>query len=75
METLVRELPVEIVVLLGSVEVSLSLLAQLRPGDVVILNQRVSEPLLATVASEKKFRVWPGRVGSQQAVRIESSVS
>jgi flagellar motor switch protein FliM len=72
MEELVRQLPVEIAVTLGKAELPLLSLARLHAGDLIILNQRVSEPLAASVAGEKKLRVWPGRVGSRQAVQIES---
>lgn len=72
LETVVRDLPVEVSVALGSAELPLSLLEKLRAGDVVILNQRVSDPLTVSVAGEKKFRVWPGRIGSRQAFQIES---
>jgi flagellar motor switch protein FliM len=72
--TLVQELPVEVTVILGAVELPLAYLAQLRAGDVLILNQRVSDPLTASVAGEKRFRVWPGRLGFQQAFQIESLI-
>jgi len=69
---LVEELPVELTVLLGTVELSLAELAKLSVGDVVILTQRVSEPLMAYLAGEKKCKGWPGRVGSRQAFEVES---
>ncbi len=69
---LVEELPVEVTVLLGAVELSLAELAKLSVGDLVILNQRVSEPLTASLAGEKKCKGWPGRVGSRQAFEIDS---
>jgi flagellar motor switch protein FliM len=69
---LVEELPVELTVLLGTVELSLADLARLSVGDVVILNQRVSETLPAVLAGEKMCKGWPGRVGSRQAFEIES---
>lgn len=72
LETLVRELPVEVAVELGMVELSLSQLAGLAPGDLLILNQRVSEPLTVRVDNRAKFRGWPGRVGSRQSLQIES---
>jgi flagellar motor switch protein FliM len=72
LETLVRELPVEIAVVLGVVELPIAQLAKLRPGDVVILNQRVTDPLVAAVAGQKRLRGWPGRVGAFQAFQIES---
>ena len=70
--TLVRELPVEVAVELGTVELSLAQLAGLAPGDLLILNQRVSEPLIARLDNRAKFRGWPGRVGSRQSLQIES---
>ena len=72
LESLVREIPVEIAVTLGAAELPLSLLSRLRVGDLVILDQRVSEPLVARVAGEKKFKGWPGRTGSRQAFQIDS---
>lgn len=74
LEALVRELPVEVSVQLGAVDLPVSQLTKLRPGDVLILNQRVAEPLTALVADEKKFRVWPGRVGSRPAFQIDSQI-
>ncbi len=74
LEAVVRELPVTVSVVLGSVELPLSHLARLRPGDLIILGQRVSEPLAASVAGAKKFRVWPGRSGSRQAFRVDSLI-
>jgi flagellar motor switch protein FliM len=74
LESIVRELSIELSVALGTAELTLSQLAGLRAGDVVVLNQRVFEPLVAAIAGEKKFRVWPGRVASRQACQIESFV-
>lgn len=73
LELLVREFPVEISVVLGSVDLPLSQLANLRAGDLVILNHRVTDPLVATVADTKKFLGWPGRVGSRQAFQIDTA--
>jgi flagellar motor switch protein FliM len=74
LEAVVRELPVAVSVCLGSVELPLSQLARLREGDLVILNQRVTEPLTALISGERKFRGWPGRVGSAQAFEIDSLI-
>ncbi len=69
---LAEELPVDVSVILGTVELSLAELARLSVGDVVMLNQRVSEPLPAYVSDEKRFKAWPGRVGMRQAVELDS---
>lgn len=72
LEALVRELPVEVTVELGAVELPISQLAALAAGDLLILNQRVGEPLVVHVDDRPKFRGWPGRVGSRQSLQIES---
>ncbi|MFO0966565.1 MAG: FliM/FliN family flagellar motor switch protein [Gemmataceae bacterium] len=67
----VRELPVELVVTLGSAELPLTQLARLRVGDIILLDQPVNQPLVAKVADNDKLRGWPGKVGTRQAFRIE----
>jgi flagellar motor switch protein FliM len=74
LEMIVRDVPVELSVRLGVADLPVAQLTQLRVGDLVILDQRVAEPLCASVAGETKFRVWPGRVGSRQAFQIESRI-
>jgi flagellar motor switch protein FliM len=74
LEATVRQLPVEISVSLGSAEVSLSQVERFQPGDLILLDQRVEQSLLALVSGEGKFRVTPGAVGPRQAVRIEAIV-
>ena len=69
-----EELPLDITVVLGTVELTLGELARLMVGDVIILDQRVSDPLPAFLAGENKCRGWPGRVGSRQAFEIQSFV-
>lgn len=71
LETLVRDLPVDVTVTLGKVELHLSELARLRVGDLIVLDQRIQQPLRASVAGEEKLCGWPGRLGSRQALQIE----
>lgn len=73
-EALVRNLPMDFVVVLGQVEISLAQLAELQVGDVILLNQRVGDPLSAVVGDEPKFLGWAGRSGSSTAFRIETVV-
>jgi flagellar motor switch protein FliM len=68
----VQDLPIEVTVVLGSVDVRLSQLSNLRVGDVIVLNQRVSETMTASLGGEKKIRGWPGRMGASQAFQIDS---
>jgi flagellar motor switch protein FliM len=72
MEALVREMAVELTVLLGTADLTMSELNGLRAGDVVVLRQKVDQPLDGLVAGARKFRVWPGVVGEKAAVVIDA---
>jgi flagellar motor switch protein FliM len=72
MHALVQELPVEIAVVLGTADLSLMQLARLDVGDMVVLKQRVSEPLVACVGGDQMLRGWAGRVGTSTAFQVES---
>jgi flagellar motor switch protein FliM len=74
MESLVRDMPTQISVVLGRAEVPLSRLATLAAGDLLVLDQRVGDPLTASVEATDKFRVWPGLIRRRQAVCIGSLV-
>jgi flagellar motor switch/type III secretory pathway protein FliN len=71
LEDVVRGLGMDLVVRLGQVELRLAELAQLRPGDVVLLNQRVGDTLPVLVGEKVVYRAWPGRTGPAKAFRIE----
>jgi flagellar motor switch protein FliM len=72
-ESLVKEMPVDVTVVLGTADLTMFDLARLVAGDVVLLRQRVSEPLEARVAGAAKFRVWPGTVGGRCAVQVQTA--
>ncbi len=70
LEQLVREVPVEVVVKLGEARLHLRDLAQLKEGDVIVLNKKLGQPLEAVVGARSRFSGWPGRIGNQQAYQI-----
>jgi flagellar motor switch protein FliM len=72
MEALVREMAVELTVVLGTADLSMRELAALRAGDVVVLHQKVDQPLDGLLAGTRKFRVWPGVIGDRAAVVIDA---
>lgn len=74
LEQLVRDMHADVEIRLGSVQLTGPQLAALRVGDVVVLNQRVSEPLQAVIRGEPKFLGWAGRVGNRQAFEIASEI-
>jgi flagellar motor switch protein FliM len=71
-EALVREMAVELTVLLGTADLTMSELGGLRAGDVVVLRQKVDQPLDGLLSGARKFRVWPGVVGERAAVVIDA---
>jgi flagellar motor switch protein FliM len=71
-EALVREMPVDLDVVLGTADLTMRDLSGLRAGDVLVLRRKVTQPLDGTVAGARKFRVWPGAVGSRAAVVIDA---
>ncbi len=73
-EALVREMAVDLSVVLGSAELTMRDLGRLRSGDIVVLRQKVTEPLDGLVSGERKFQVWPGAIGTRAAVQIHGPV-
>ncbi|MBI5757126.1 MAG: FliM/FliN family flagellar motor switch protein [Planctomycetales bacterium] len=74
METLVRDMPTQVVVRLGSVQLNAPQFANLQVGDLIVLDQRVTDPLKAFVSGELSYVGWPGRVGNRQAFQIGSEI-
>ncbi|MCS7166751.1 MAG: FliM/FliN family flagellar motor switch protein [Gemmatales bacterium] len=69
-EALAQGIPLHITVRLGETLLPLRQLQQLRAGDVLLLNQRLDEPLAVLVEGEVRYRAWPGRLGRKRAVQI-----
>lgn len=70
LEFVVKNLPAEWTVRLGSATLNLARLGQIKPGDVIVLDQRVTLPLEAQINGVPRYHVWPGTVGRALAVRI-----
>lgn len=70
MEHKAREIPVPVTVELGRASISLTRLASLRTGDVVLFNQRINEPLPMMIDRKTKFRGWLGRAGKRHSFKI-----
>ncbi|MEA2689123.1 MAG: flagellar motor switch protein FliM [Candidatus Eremiobacteraeota bacterium] len=70
----VERAPVDVRVELGKTVVSLRDLIALQPGDLVMFDKPVNEPLAATVNDREKFKVFPGVNRDKLAVRVSSIV-
>ena len=65
------DVEMELVADIGSINVPIRDVLNLRCGDVIRLNTiRVGEPLVLSVGSKKKFHCQPGVVGKKMAVQI-----
>jgi flagellar motor switch protein FliM len=69
-QELLQGVPLQLVVQLGQTRLPLAQLHQLRSGDVLLLEQRLDEPLLVLLEDQPRYRAWPGRVGTQRAIQI-----
>jgi flagellar motor switch protein FliM len=70
----VERADVDLKVELGRTVVSLRDLIALQPGDVVLFDKPVGEPLAATVNEREKFKVFPGVNRDKLAVRVAQIV-
>ena len=75
LEHTAREIPFELVVRLGSTPMRISQLSSLSPGDVIQLDQRIAEPLVAFIRSRPCFSGWAGRIGKSQAFQVAGVLS
>ena len=74
LENLIGQMPARVTVKLGTIGLNAGQIKALRPGDVLVLEQRASAPVTVTVDDKATFLGWPGRVGTRQALQIESLV-
>jgi flagellar motor switch protein FliM len=72
-EALVAMLPVTVEVVVGTAELKLSQLSQLQVGDVIMLEQRAHDNIVARTEGCPLFFGKPGRLGSSKALKIETT--
>jgi flagellar motor switch protein FliM len=70
----VERAPVDVKVELGRTVVSLRDLIALQPGDLVLFDKPVGEPLAVCVNEREKFKVFPGVNRDRLAVRVSQIV-
>jgi flagellar motor switch protein FliM len=71
-EAIVHQLPLVVEFVLGSAELKLSQLSQLRVGDVVLLDQG-TEGMVARTGGQNLFRGQAGRLGSRKAFQVTAN--
>jgi len=74
LERLVLSAPCELSVRLGQTHLPLSKLGTLAPGDIIVLDQKIDEPLRASVGGQSIFFGWPARHAKQQVFQIDEHI-
>lgn len=74
-ERLAVGLPITMSVHLGTARLPMSQLADLQVGDVVVLDQCISEPVVADIHGAPKYRGFPGRIGQQRSFQIMEALA
>lgn len=70
LESVVRQVEMGLTAHLGSATVDLEEFMRLVPGDVLVLDRRIGEPLEISIGSQVQYTAMPGRSGGRVAVRI-----
>ena len=68
----VERVPVMVTALLGTVELAVRDLTDLRVGDVLVLDSVVTDEVEVVVENEPKYLGWPGLLRNHRAVKIAS---
>lgn len=71
----VQNIPLEVVFSLGKAQLSMSELTQLSVGDIVILDQRIDEPIAGLIDDNPIYKGWPGRMGADQVFKISRIIT
>ena len=69
-ESTVRQVPIDVVTSLGQVSVPMSQLSDLKEGQLIMLDQRIDQPITAFVNDRPFYECWPGKLGGQQALQV-----
>lgn len=69
-EEMVSQVPLEVVVVIGETSIPMVDLSRLKTGQLLKLNQRIDQPVVAYVNEQPYYECWPGRIGSNQSVEI-----
>ncbi len=67
---IVQQLALEVVGVLGQTKLTMGDLSNLKIGDLVLLEQKIDQPIILTIDDETHFHCWPGRLGNRQGIEI-----
>ncbi len=74
LQHIAKRIPINMSVRLGEATIDVAELARLTVGDVLVLDQRVSEPLKCLLSDQVFLEGWPGQQSSRRAIQIHRLV-
>ncbi len=74
LQQVAKRIPMDLSVRLGEAQIDVSELARLSVGDVIVLDQRVSEPLQCFLSNQLFMEGWPGQRSSRRAIQVQRIV-
>lgn len=72
---MVGTLPIEVVTVLGKTTIPMMELSKMTVGQLIMLDQRIDQPVTAYVNDSPFYGCWPGRIGKKQALEITSCLN
>lgn len=69
----ISEIFVQLSAGLGSAELAMTDLVSMSPGDIIMLDQSIEQPVTLFANEEPVFQAWPGRLENQQVLQIVSA--
>ena len=70
MRVLLGQAPLDVVAQLGGADVPLRAVTEMQPGDTIVLERRIDEPIDVVVGNRPRFRARPGLSGNQVGALI-----
>ncbi len=70
----IAKLPFEVAALIGRAEIPMKAYLGLQVGDIVLIEQKVEEPLTIQVNGEARYRGRPGLSETRKAVTIHERI-
>lgn len=70
----VQDIDINVCIELGRTEISISDLINLEIGDIILLDQKISEDITVSLGDVKVYKAKPGIIGDKKAVEVTSII-
>ncbi len=74
LESSLQDVKIPLRAVIGTVDLPVEALAALQPGDVIRVDERVTDPIELAIADDVRTWALPGRVGDRMALQLVTSL-